>query len=89
MYNMGSEENYKRFMEGQDAKDAQADEEFQEEYPENIPRTQISYLEKEKGKKAFQAKDYVLACKHYSKSLLAFNFCIKDNLILDEAEMTR
>ena len=28
---MGSEENYKRFMEGQDAKDAQADEEFQED----------------------------------------------------------
>jgi len=34
MYNMGSEENYKRFMEGQDAKDAQVEEEFQEEYPE-------------------------------------------------------
>ena len=31
---MGSEENYKRFMEGQDAKDAQVEEEFQEEYPE-------------------------------------------------------
>lgn len=78
LFNLGDEKKYKDFMDHKDAKDAEEEEKLEDEYGD-LPKAEIPYKEKEKGKNFYLKQDYVNAEKAYSKALLAFNIFVKDN----------